>query len=135
MALNFADRFKAAQAASAAGSTKADDRPKAQIWLNVGLPTDYKAADGTDKYSFLSLAQGIPLDTMAPIEIKGRNKEYNDFAAAQNKLREMLLDHLKDLKPGESVELDLKIMARRVDDAPVANSDPNTNQFLAALKF
>lgn len=133
MALNFADRFKAAQAGQT--MTKADDRPKAQIWLNVGLPTDYKATDGSDKYSFLSLATGIALDTMAPIEIKGRNKEYNDFAAAQNKLREMLLEHLKDLKPGESVEVDLKIMARRVDDAPIPNSDPNTNQFLSALKF
>jgi hypothetical protein len=133
MALNFADRFKTAQAQ--ANTQKADDRPKAQLWLNIGLPTDYKAADGSDKYSFLSLATGIALDTMAPIEIKGRNKEYNDFAAAQNRLREMLLEHLKDLKPGESVEVDLKIMARRVDDAPVPNSDPNTNQFLAALKF
>lgn len=133
MALNFADRFKAAQAQTPAN--KADDRPKAQIWLNLGLPTDYKAADGSDKYAFLSLATGIALDTMAPIEIKGRNKEYNDFAAAQNKLREMLLEHVKDLKPGESMPIELVVMARRVDDAPVANSDPNTNQFLAALKF
>jgi hypothetical protein len=135
MALTFAERFRQAQAGAVQNAAKGpDDRPKAQFWINIGVPSGYTPADGSDKYSFISLPVGIPLDTMKPIEIKGRNKEYNDFAESQNKLREMLLEFVQDAKPGESREITgLTIMVRRVDDSAPPVSDPGTNQFMAAL--
>jgi hypothetical protein len=104
----------------------AAQRKPSEFWINVGLPTGISE----DKFSFLSLPLGIPLDTMNPVELRGSNQEFLEFRAAQNALLDKVLKAAKDLKPGEAVELGLMVQLRRILGEPTA---PSSNRFLAAL--
>lgn len=69
----------------------ADDLPKAEYWLNLGIRTTDE--HGEDK--FISLVSGIPLDT------------YKDSAPAQSiKLNNNFIQLGSKLKPGQSAYVD-----------------------------
>lgn len=103
-----------------------ENREPAQFWLNVGYRTD------SDLYPFVSLAQGIPLDTITPLNLGGRNEDFRAFQSARNDLHTQIMDMAKSLQPGEDriFECDngLAIQIRRVD-AAVEAPQPENNQF------
>lgn len=101
------------------------DKPKAQFWLNVGYVADYQV-DGEDHQKFISLAQGIPLDTIEPLPTNSSNVEFAAMQAARNDLLEQILAHAETLKPGEETALNLTIHLRRVkDEAPTIDAADN----------
>lgn len=109
-------------------AASADDRAKAQFWLNVGYVSDVKDEDGT--YRFVSLAQGIPLDNIESLPTNSRNQSFAMFRQAQNELRDDLLTEAKQLKPGEDMIFDagpsgLTFQLRRVQDEQAAPTGDN----------
>lgn len=80
------------------------------LWLNVG----YDTVNSDGETVFVSLPVGIPLTSMK--EAVGTS----DLAKAKNALREDLIAHGMKLRGGEEIELPLKLMMRRVDEARAA---------------
>ena len=72
----FGSRFNSQAAAS---QPAAETRPKAQFWLNVGYVSNVKDEDGT--YRFVSLAQGIPLDSVEAFKAAQPGVEVHVYAA------------------------------------------------------
>ena len=116
-----------------------DDRAKAQFWLNVGYVSNVKDEDGT--YRFVSLAQGIPLDSIESLPVNSRNQSFAMFRQAQNELRDDLLTEAKQLKPGEDMIFEagpsgLTFQLRRVQDEQAAptGENPFRRRFSAAAE-
>lgn len=78
------------------------DRPKAKYWLNIGIMTKVQNAEGEEIEHFVALPQGIPLDTMEPLAIRGQNMDYRARLTAQNDLLQQALDLAATLAPGET---------------------------------
>lgn len=113
-------------------ATPAADRPKAELWLNIGYPSDVQDDDGNNL--FISLPQGIPLDTQDHLKTNSRNSDFAQFQAARNDLLDQLIAHAQNLKPGESSVINLQVQLRRVnEEAPPV--DPNNNAFAKKLSF
>ena len=115
----------------------AQDKPKAQFWLNIGY--DSGVVDENGESRFVSLPVGIPLDGMELLNTNSRNKEFAAFQAARNDLYEQIMTAAKSLEPGQSIILGdasegLQVQLRRVNDdaAPV---DMKDNQYARVLKF
>lgn len=99
------------------------DRPKAQLWLNVG----YEINNG-EETSFIQLPNGgIPLDTMSELPMRGQNDDFLKRVAAQNDLLKTLVTEGQKLDPGGEVTLNLTIKMRRVNAEKVV--DQNSNQY------
>lgn len=111
--LNIASRAAgtAAPRSGARSNTPAADRPKAQLWLNVGM----WAGEG-DTAKFVSLPTGIPLDTQEPVSTRGQNADYVSFQQARNELLEALIAAGLQLNPGEDTLVNLQVQVRRVND-------------------
>ena len=112
-----------------------EDRPKAQLWLNVGyntVHTDEKTGMKVER--FVSLPQGIPVDQIEPLKENSSNAEWAAFRQAQNHLVDILMSAGSELDPGAEVALNLEIRLRRVQDE---SSVPNvkTNPFIAQLNL
>lgn len=122
-ALNFANK-----GAAATGT----DKPKAQVWINVGYPVEVQLTDNTVETRFVSLATGIPVDTQEKLPTSSRNQEFAAFQAARNNLHEQIMAAAEKLAPGEEKLLNLSIQLRRVNDEMEAVS-PDQNLFVKAL--
>ena len=57
---------------NASSSSKKDDKPKAQFWLNIGYQVEVPDDQGNED-RFVSLPQGIPLDTQETVSTKSKN--------------------------------------------------------------
>ena len=116
MALDFGKNEEGTKAASG------KDRPKTQIWLNIG----YETSDG----KFVNLPIGIPVDTMEKLAIRGSNEEWNKLSQARNKMLEKFQKHGASMAAGaEETVSGLVIKIKRVSaDADV---DPHHNEYLA----
>jgi hypothetical protein len=112
--------------------TAAADRPKAEFWINLGYTSP--VLDDDDKPMFVSLPQGIPLDTQEHLKTNSRNDRYAAFQSARNDLLDQLLEFAKDLKPGEDRIISLQVQLRRVSEeaAPI---DPKNNPFATKISF
>lgn len=132
MSLNFTPtKFGTQQTAA---TTPAADRPKAELWINLGYESDH-INEETGKPYFISLPQGIPLDTMEPADTNIRSPEFAAIRNAQNSLLEQLQEHFKNLAPGEdSFVANIQVQVRRVK-APVAPIDPANNPLVKKLSF
>lgn len=114
-----------------------DDRPKAQLWLNIGYQTDVVDDDG--KLKFVSLPVGIPLDTTEPLATTSKSDDFRAFQSARNDLMTQMIDIGKSLGPGEEKiialgESGLSVQIRRVSvEAAAVPSDKN--QFVKKLNF
>ena len=108
------------------------DKPKAEFWINLGYTSDHK--DDKGEPYFISLPQGIPLDTQEELPTNSRNDTFAAFSAARNDLQAQLMDHVKDLQPGESRTVTLEVQIRRVN-APAAPIDPANNPLARKLSF
>lgn len=124
-------------AAAKSGKPAADDRPKAQLWLNIGYEVDVEVRDPETGVShpesrFISLPMGMPLDTMEKLPTNSSNQEFAALQAARNALLDQLLAKANTVAPGESVTINLQVSLRRVRDeaAPIAAAE---NPFVRAL--
>lgn len=95
-------------------ASERSERPKAQLWLNIGYSSGVKDEEGNDR--FVSLPLGIPLDTQEHLPTTSRNIDYANFQAARNNLLDQIMEAGKALKPGESRLLNLEIQLRRIND-------------------
>lgn len=129
MSLDFAPTKFGQTAAKA--TTPAADRPKAEFWINLGYEAD-AVSEETGKPYFISLPQGIPLDTQELADTNVRSPEFAAIRNAQNDLHSQIMDHVKDLAPGEETYITLKVQVRRVK-AAVAPIDPANNPLIKKL--
>ena len=124
-------------AAAATKNKPADDRPKAQVWLNIGYDVEVEVRDPQTgamhtETRFISLPVGIPLDTMDKLPTNSSNQEFAALQAARNSLLDQLIAKANSVSPGESVNVNLQVNLRRVRDetAPIAAAE---NPFVRAL--
>lgn len=117
MAIDFNKTFGSKNDNAASGGAK-DERPKAQLWLNIGYLSDAIDPD-TKERRFVSLPTGIPLDTQEPLDTRMKNRDYANFQAARNGLLADLIEQGNKLEPGQSVVIEtdsgLAIQIRRVN--------------------
>jgi len=130
--LNFA--ALGAQAAAPAATPVNDyaNKPKAEVWLNVGITLPIVQADGTTQDTFVALPFGLPLDTMEDMVAKGKNADWLNMVAVKNALLAKLKDAGNGLESGgEQVVAGLEIQLKRVGSAlAIAPAD---NPLLAAM--
>lgn len=93
--------FGSQQPSSANRDTAANDRPKAEFWLNFGYVSDMQDDDGT--YRFVSLVTGVPMDTLETLPVNSRKTSYAQFNQARNELRDDLLVEARKLAPGADI--------------------------------
>jgi hypothetical protein len=116
-----------------AAQNQQGDKPRAQLWLNIG----YTAGEG-EAQRFISLQPGMSIDTLETRPIRGQNTDFAKVQAAQNELLESLQKLGFNLEPGQEVTLNLEVRMRRVNNAvTVASKDneyavPNLMQALVA---
>ena len=91
---------RAAAAAPTAGAA-AQDRPKAEFWVNFGQLAEVTTSEGTT-VEFISLPWGIALDTMEKTPL-GRSEKYNFMVQAGNDLLDQLLAYARTLEPGQVI--------------------------------
>lgn len=105
-------------------NTPASDRPKAQVWLNVGYEVEVPAEDGSAEKVFVSLPMGIPVDTMEQARVNGTDR-WKQFQGARNDLLGQIQELAKGMTPGTEQTINLKVQIRRVteDNAP-ATANP-----------
>ena len=105
--------------------------PDAKLWLNVGYLAP-QIIEGETERRFVALGQGIALDTMADVDVRGSGV-FRAMLTAQNDLRDEVLEEAKALQPGQSAYIGnpddmLMIQIRRVNDE-AATIDPESNPF------
>lgn len=119
MSLDFESTFGALANKSGTAGVDKKDRPKTQIWLNIGYDCNGK---------FINLPVGIPIDTTQKMEAKGQNVEWNQQVQATNMLLEMLQKHGAKMEAGtEEVVSGLTIKIKRI--AAPMEVDPESNVF------
>lgn len=137
--------FPSSLTTSSASTTAAQQRPKAEFWLNIGYNVNVEVTDAqgvmTTESRFVSLPVGIPLDTMTLLPTDSQNEAYRAFQAARNGLHEAIMGVAKTLKAGEEKLFggtgaagELVIQLRRVA-APAAPVAASANPFVMALKL
>lgn len=84
--------------------SKADDRPKAQVWCNVGYLITVPSVENPDVQErvFVALPTGIPLDNVEPLDTRGK-KRWANFQHARNELTKKLAAMGMDLDPGATI--------------------------------
>lgn len=105
------------------------DKPKAQVWLNVGYEVNTTDQQGEPTVEFVALQQGIPLDTIEKEDTNHTNPFFQKKARARNNLLEQVMGIANTLKPGEEkiygARGSLQIQIRRIKEAaaPVADNE------------
>lgn len=133
----FAGQFGEATTFGNRSNGAANDRPKAQFWLNVGYIAKGAAEDGSEDYFVAiggvggqnnrSTLGGIALDSMSDFQLTG-SANMQKLRKQQNELRNQILDAAQKLNPGESrvISTDavtgLSLELRRVSEAADADS-------------
>lgn len=116
------------------------DLPKAQIWMNIGYQQPFTNPESQEEeVRFISLPQGLPIDTMEKLEEKGNSDIFRAIRNGQNNLLDQIIAKGKTLQPGEEViiamgENGLAIQLRRVkaEQAPI---DPTHNPLVRQLSL
>ena len=113
-----------------AAPTNAKDRPKAQVWMNIGYEVDSRDKDGNPIVEFIALPTGIPVDTMDKLPANQRDSYYQQKQQASNKLLDRVNAMAAQLKPGEEKVIgargSLQIQIRRIKaDAEIVSESEN----------
>lgn len=130
MAIDFQKTF-GSSSNNVSGSGK-DERPKAQLWLNIGYDSGVEDDEGRSR--FVSLPTGIPLDTQEKLPVNSRNRDFAAFQSARNDLLEQILKAGANLQPGEERILNLQIQLRRVN-AEAEQIPASENQFARQIEL
>lgn len=119
-----------------ANEPAAQDKPKTQLWLNIG----YLVEHPDPRYQFVALPFGLPLDTMERKQIPDRGDAmFRLYLKNQNALLDQMIEASSMLAPGEDTIIpcegtDLAIQIRRVAGAqeiPTDIEDPFARQLFA----
>lgn len=114
-----------------------EDRPKAELWLNIGYTVEVAVQNGEETVNetrFVSLPTGIPLDTMELLSTRSTNEGFRAFQSARNDLHSQIMAAAEALGPGEEKILNLEIQLRRVNGEVEAVSTEN-NPFAKPLQL
>ncbi len=114
-------------------SADASELPRANFWLNIGYEIEVPTEDGKTETRFVSLPQGIALDTQEHVNTKSKNLEWKQFQSARNNLLDQIMEVAQDLEPGDERILNLQIQLRRVNDEDDTIVDVNANPFIAKI--
>lgn len=116
-----------------------DDRPRARFWMNIGYDSGVPHENDPEQTVFISLSQGIPLDTMEHQSTAVRNPFIAGIRQAQNDLLDQILEECESLKPGESriisagekgLQIQIRAVSQELDeDALADNPFKATNLF------
>lgn len=131
MAIDF-DKLSFGKKENATSATK-NEQQKAEFWLNIGYGVDVPVEGGGTESRFVSLPQGIPLDTQEHVAVKGKNVEWKAFQSARNGLLDQIMAVAQQLEAGEEKILNLQIQLRRVNSDVEETIDAATNPFAAKL--
>ena len=116
-------------ALKASTATVVEDKPKSQLWVNVGYT---QVVNGVDV--FVSIPMGIPLESVKELVTNTRNVEFNQLNQARNQLLADILAASEDLEAGESHVLELEVQVRRIDKEPDPLPTGSVNPFLRTPK-
>lgn len=124
-------------------SDAVDDRPKAKYWMNIGYDSGVPHENNPDETVFISLSQGIPLDTMEHQSTAIRNPFMAGIRQAQNDLLDQILEECATLKAGEAriispndsgLQIQIRAVTQELDDSALAdNPFKATNLFGARV--
>lgn len=92
---------------------KTEDRPKSQVWINVGYEVEVANEQGEQEKLFVSLPYGLPIDTMEPAKVNGSDK-WAAYQGARNDLLAQIQQLASQMQPGEEKTLNLQVQVRRV---------------------
>ena len=126
MAIDFSKTFGKNNAG--ADKPSKDDRPKAQLWLNIGYVSDAIDPE-TGERRFVAMPTGIPLDTQERLDTKMRNREFAAFQAARNDVLDQCIAVGEKLEPGQSKiiafdnDRNLGVELRRVGNAATPHEE------------
>lgn len=126
---------------SDASALETEDRPQADVWMNVGYSvevddTSQGAKKGDKVQKFIGVPLGIALDTQRPIDTsKTRSAELMEIQTHQNKLLEDLQEFAQSLKPGEEQIINLQVQVRRVNAPVEAPKADGTSPLARPMSF
>jgi len=107
-----------------------EDLPAAKYWLNIGYSVTVTMDDNSTENRFISLAQGIPVDTLKDLETKRGSAAFLAMNTARNELRDELVSAFSAMEPGdeqtfpiEGTSLELQVRRVREDAAPISAKD------------
>ena len=115
--------------APVAGVTVTEDKPKSQLWVNIGYTIQVNGED-----VFVSIPMGIPVDSVKELPTNTRNQDFNLLNQARNQLLADIAAASEDLEAGESHVLELEVQLRRVDKEVDPLPAGSANPFLRAPK-
>jgi hypothetical protein len=114
-----------------------NNKPKAQIWANLGVTLPMKQADGTMKDTFCSMPKGVPFDTMEPMTARGNNVENNQKVEIGN----LFMGHWQEwaeeqLGNGDAQVVTIEVELRRVNEQGTAGTTASgaKNPMIAELQ-
>jgi hypothetical protein len=119
--LDFTRSAVAPTPAAANQAAPAQERPKADIWMNLGQLVD---EDGEEV--FVSIPTGVAIDTMSPNKVGNPNSKMGKRLRLGNKFHQQLIEKGSDLEPGETVYFTIVAELRRVntDESRAATAEP-----------
>lgn len=102
---------------STQSQSRQEERPQADIWLNVGYYVPVLDDQGNQvDTKFVSLRLGIPIDTMELEPVpppNGNNEDYRALIEAKNSLQRQLKEAGARLAPGQGVPVNLELQLYR----------------------
>lgn len=107
---------------------KADDRPKAQLYGNIGFPFE---VDGQEIIVYFPI--GLAIDTMPEMKIQGQNLDWNERCEAMNALLEEFNVIGSQMEAGEEQLFEGAVLQLKKAGKPAAKS-PNGNSVVSAIK-
>lgn len=117
---------------NANGNAGSDDRPKAKVWMNVGYLAQMQNEDGEKEPFFVSLQQGIPIDTLEPVSTSSGNVSWAKKQSARNDLHAKVMEVAAGLEPGETTIVNLQVEVRRVREE-AAQIDASDNELSSQM--
>lgn len=121
------------QPAPASTNGKADDRPKPQVYGNVGFPFEITNGDGETDIVTIYFPIGLAIDTMPEMEVRGQNLEWNERCEAMNAVLEEFKSIGDAMEPGEEKVFEGATLQLKRIGKPAAKS-PNGNSLVSAIK-
>lgn len=119
--------------------TSQNERPQADVWLNVGYYVPVYDEEGNQvDTKFVSLRLGIPIDTMELEAVpppNGNNEDYRALIEAKNALQIQLKEAGAKLQPGQGVPVDLELQLYRRANREHAPIPAEKNPYLRKISI
>lgn len=122
------------KASLSANKTVKADRPKAQLWINVGYQVEVETSEGKEM-RFVSTPFGMPMDTQEPVPTNSSSEVFAALQSAKNDLLAQIITAGMEMKPGEAKLLNLQVELRRVNEPQAIVTHPDQNPFIRKLSL